>query len=241
MYYCRFIIRTACRKRLQRREDFWRKWRGGYIRSILAGPDQHLFGEFVEDNDNDSGNGFGAGTRIKRPLPRGTYEVHYTVQHWVFIQCDYIPNSYTRWLINVVAPAGTLHEAFFDPVLDTSASAVGAGGTDGVLKPASFTFEGVGVTTIERIQWGSQSVKMELDPHGRLTGHHMDFIELDGSVGLRLDFDAAASTTTEGGGQALTWGVCEQPWQDGDLLMLRISESDSDLTGATNDSTCPTS
>ena len=131
-----------------------------------------------------------------------------------------------------------MHEAFFDPALNTTTSAVGAGGADGVLKPASFTFEGVGTTTIERIEWVSDSVRMELNPHGRLTGHHIDFIELDGSVGLRLDFDAAEATTAEGGGQALTWGVCQQPWQDGDLLMLRISVSGPDLPNVTNDMTC---
>ena len=32
--------------------------------------------------------------------------------------------------------------------------------------------------------------------------------------------------------------MCGQPWSDGDLLMLRISESGEGLTGATNDATC---
>ena len=30
-------------------------------------------------------------------------------------------------------------------------------------------------------------------------------------MALRLDFDDSTATTTEGGGNALTWGVCEQP------------------------------
>ena len=38
----------------------------------------------------------------------------------------------------------------------------------------------------------------------------------------------------------LSWGVCDQPWQDGDKLMIRISESGADLTGTTNDADCAT-
>ncbi len=36
----------------------------------------------------------------------------------------------------------------------------------------------------------------------------------------------------------LNWGVCEQPWEEGDQLMIRISESGAALTGATNDAEC---
>ena len=96
----------------------------------------------------------------------------------------------------------------------------------------------MGDLSAKRIAWESGKVGMELAPHGRLTGHHIDFIALDGSVALRLDFDDSTATTTKGGGNALTWGVCEQPWRDGDLLMLRISESGTDLSGATNDLSC---
>ena len=207
----------------------------GYKIPFFAGPDTHLFGIKVEDDDDDS-RSYSAIARIKRPLPGGTYEVHYNVQQRFFIPCDYIQNSYLRWNVHVTAPAGTLHEAFFDPVV--IGSAVGADSDNGVLKPASFIFEGVGDLSVNRIAWESGKVGMELAPHGRLTGHHIDFIALDGSVALRLDFDDSTATTTEGGGNALTWGVCEQPWRDRDLLMLRISESGTDLSGATNDLSC---
>ena len=80
---------------------------------------------------------------------------------------------------------------------------------------------------------------MELRPHGRLAGHHMDFIALDGSITLRLDFDDAESVSEEGGARALSWNrVCRRPWESGDLLMLRISESPDDLSGVTNDGQC---
>ena len=36
----------------------------------------------------------------------------------------------------------------------------------------------------------------------------------------------------------LSWGVCEQPWEEGDQLMIRISESEAALTGAINDAEC---
>ncbi len=32
------------------------------------------------------------------------------------------------------------------------------------------------------------------------------------------------------GVRTLKWGVCEQSWNDGDLLMLRISESASEFS-----------
>ena len=60
-------------------------------------------------------------------------------------------------------------------------------------------------------------------PHRQLTGYHMDFIAMDGSVGLSLDFDDATATTTEDGSNALSWSVTDSPWANGDLLMLRIS------------------
>ena len=209
-----------------------------YSKAFFTGPDADLFMEEIEDNDNDPSTGYSEVTKIKRPLPRGTYEVHYNAQSPVFFPCDFHLEPYPRWYVHVAAPDGTLHEAFFDPVADTSTSAIGADGENGVLKPASFTFEGVGTTTIERIEWGSSRTRMELSSPAPLTDYHIDFIALDGSVSLRLDFDDATATTTEGGGSALIWGVCDQPWQDGDLLMIRMSESPADLSGAINDRLC---
>ena len=189
-----------------------------YPKPLLVGPDQHLFREVVEDNDNDSAS-FSIVTRINRPLPRGTYEVHFNVQDWFFIPCEYISNSYMRWLINVSAPAGTLHEAFFDPVLDTSTSAVGADSANGVLKPSEFRDTGGATTTIGSLEWKSGAVKMNISPHTALDGQALDFIELDGSVSLSLD---AADATTDTANSALSWSVDSQPWEEGDTLMLRI-------------------
>ena len=78
---------------------------------------------------------------------------------------------------------------------------------------------------IERIEWGQNKVALNLsNQSAKLAGHHIDFIELDASVSLRLDVDDAETTST-GYGQTLRWEVCRQPWHPGDMLMLRISES----------------
>ena len=72
---------------------------------------------------------------------------------------------------------------------------------------------------------------MRLSPHTRLANHHADFIAPDGSVSLRLDFDDATETGA-GANRALRWEVDNQPWSDGDLLMLRVSESPADMPDA---------
>ena len=158
-----------------------------------------------------------------RPLPAGTYSVRYNQQHIDYIPCNYRPtDAYSLEIVTVTAPAGTIYEAFFDPV--AIGSAVGADGTHGVLKPTAFS---VGVRTtasLVKITWVSGQVTMEFDPSISLAGYHADFITLDGSVSLRLDFDDA-SETVDGTKRTLTWTVAAQPWQAGDKLMLRIRDA----------------
>ena len=175
----------------------------------------------------------------KRPLPEGEYKMHYQVRGHKFIVCDAYPESErTRdeYVVNVISPTGTVHEAFFDPV--DLGDAVGAGGANGVLESSSFTIDGAGSVKIERIEWEANRLEIEFAPHNRLAEHHIDFIALDGTVSLRLDFDDA-SEIGEGTDRALSWNVCEQPWSEGDLLMLRISESPENLLSATNNASCP--
>ena len=171
-----------------------------------------------------------------RPIPAGEYKVNNNYLLLPFIPCNHVFTY--EMTVTVTAPEGTVHEAFFDPV--AIGAAVGADGSRGVLKPASFAIEGVGATDIGRVWWASTStgsgqagtVMMDVSPPVELADHHIDFIAMDGSVALRLDFDEALQAVDEGV-RTLKWGVCEQPWNDGDLLMLRISESASELTGAT--------
>ena len=138
--------------------------------------------------------------------------------------CKHIPfDECTPWEVTAVAPAGTLHEAFFDPVAD--GAAIAAGGSLGTIRHATFTNADGAVTTIRRIEWAPNKATITLaNPPASLAGHHAEFIALDGSVALILDFDDASSAATHDA-LALSWQVCAQPWQPGDLLMLRITKT----------------
>ena len=151
-----------------------------------------------------------------RPLPADTYVYH---PYWLSPHCTKdLPSVATSTVahLTVTAPARVLHEAFFDPV--AIGEAVGADGTNGGLKPAAFRVGGVS-TTIQSLKWQNGTVTMKLNPSAPFTGYAIDFIALDGSVALTLSFDDAGSAKTPTG---LTWSVADQPWQAGDLLMLRI-------------------
>ena len=61
-----------------------------------------------------------------------------------------------------------------------------------------------------------------LDDHVSLSGQTLDFIELDGSIDTSLNVSDA---TVNRSAATWTWSVASQPWDDGDLLMLRIRET----------------
>lgn len=211
-----------------------------YAEWWIGGPDSNLFEMRLIDDDDDPMTGYSWEEVAIRPIPRGTYKIFYNNQPAIFIPCNYRrPWAYDRReaTVTVSALPGILHEAFFDPV--AIGEAVGSDADSGVLDPASFTLEGAGSVNIDRIEWQSSLVEVELDPH-TVTGfanHHVDFIALDGTKALRLDFDDAVEVERDGT-RALAWSVCDQPWEGGDLLMLRMRTSSSDLTDVTNDSPC---
>ena len=152
-----------------------------------------------------------------RPLPAGRYTIGFHVIEPGSLICGGGPEIVKTArddYVHVAAPPRTLHEAFFDPV--GVGNAVGADGTNGVLKPNDFSLDGR-TTTISSLRWESGTATMVLNPAASLAGYAVDFIALDGSVTSTLAFDAA----TQSGG-TLTWSVTDQPWSDGDLLMLRI-------------------
>ena len=200
--------------------DGWEYW--------LTGKDKDLF-SYVHA---------GIGKSV-RPLPAGDYEVYTHHRLDEYALCDAYPDllkESDKMSITVTAPAGTLHEAFFDPV--AIGEGFGADATNGILKPASFTPTGGSATTINGIGWEAEKVKVRLSPHTTLADKHIDFLALDASIALRLDFDDATVVTEQDNIKSLTWGVCKQPWKAGDLLMLRISESDGEAAGATSDESC---
>ena len=155
-----------------------------------------------------------------RPLPTGTYRFYWAEQSFIDALCDAMPDlhrTHREVVVTVTPPPNTLHEAFFDPV--TLASGVGADSSNGVLNPASFTVDGTS-TSITGLKWESGSVVLTLSAYASLSGHKLDFIELDGSVALSLP---ASSATEDPNASTLTWSVPNQPWHNADMLMLRIS------------------
>ena len=210
-----------------------------YARWWTTGPDADLFiFRIADDPDNDPTTGYAWEEIATRPIPQGSYLFYANNQPSIWVPCDYSPKALLDMddtTVIVTAPRGTLHEAFFDPA-DMKGGAIGANGSNGVLKPTDFTFNGASVS-LDSIRWDSQAVEMRLSPHTRLANHHADFIAPDGSIALRLDFDDA-SETGAGANRALKWNVCVQRWSDGDMLMLRLSESPADLIGATRDADC---
>ena len=194
----------------------------------LEGKDAHLF--HAVDNKLLIGN--------VRPLSEGEYRFYLNGLESRYIPCNAYPDrlrTSDELVVDVIAPEGTLHEAFFDPA-DIS-GAIGADSDNGVLNPNSFETDSGGIL-IERIEWRDGQVEMKTSLPADLSDRRMDFIVLDGSVSLRLDFDDATQIE-EAGTSTLTWSVCDQPWQDGDLLMLRIAEGiPDDGVVITNDSEC---
>ncbi len=154
------------------------------------------------------------GHATKRPLPAGSYSFFYNWTNPVCPQRLAGADNHYRIDVTVTAPAGTLHEAFFDPV--AIGNALGADGTSGVLDPNAFSLDGA-TTTISSLKWESGAVTMTLSPTASLAGYAVDFIALDGSVTTTLAVDDA----TQSGG-TLTWTASNKPWGDGDKLMLRI-------------------
>ena len=157
-----------------------------------------------------------------RPLPAGTYRFHWAEQSRPDVICNAMPDEHkTRdeIVVTVTAPEGTVHETMFDPA--TLASGVGADGTNGVLEPSSFSVDGTS-TSITSLKWDNGSVVLTLSPHVSLSSHKLDFIDLDGSVSLSLETSSATADSSAG---TLTWTISDQPWHDGDTLMLRISPS----------------
>ena len=199
---------------------------GGYPNLFLEGPDSTRFKQVMSDTDTNPENRFDVHIYTTRPLPLGVYEIHTNHQTHRMKPCNYVPPYRVKWLVTVEPPEGVLHELFFDPV--KVGTTVSADGTNGVLKPATFT-DGNGMSaTLQRIAWEAGTVKLKLSPHTGLANHVVDFIALDGTVSLSLDADeATVDTGSESGTGAanniLSWSVAPQPWKDGDKLMLRIA------------------
>ena len=199
-----------------------------------SGPDAEYFTTVITDDDDVASNGYQFDYSVARPLAEGRYNANFHVWMAIDAICGTKPTTeaedpfgYSNWTLTVTAPGGTLHEAFFDPV--TVGTAVKADSTNGVLKPTSFTVGGT-ATEITSLEGASNNVVLTLNPHVSLSGHVLDFIELDGSVSLSLFTDIATVDSTAG---TYSWPVLTEPWEDGDKLMLRIREDFTPPTSPT--------
>ena len=213
----------------------------GYPTFWLWGDDQNLFQISRVDGDSNPKNGYEQILQTARPLPAGVYSPRYSWQSYIDVPCGYKSGFYVEFIVTTTAPSGTTHELFFDPV--TVGSSVVADGTNGVLKPAAFTDANGGSATIHSVSYEASStgsgqagtVKVGVTPDGALGGQIVDFIELDGTVSLSLDVADAVVDAPTGSepapgsnrGQAgtLSWSVASQPWEGGDMLMVRIREA----------------
>ncbi len=195
-----------------------------YHRYLLSGPDSDKFSTEIEDDDTDPLSYSNVVKQTGR-LPMGQYTLYAHVQADSMKPCGYVPPDMFVWTINAVPPEGIIHELLFDPV--TVGSTVAADGTNGVLKPAAFTDASGGSVTIHSISYEAGTVEVGVTPDAALAGQIVDFIELDGTMSLSLDVADATVDPSTGSGQAgkLNWSVSSQPWEDGDMLMVRIREA----------------
>ena len=178
----------------------------------VSGDDAEYFDSVVKDEDTDASNGYYWEEVTVHPLPADEYTFNSHIQHYSHVICNHSPshNNYSVINVTVAAPAGTLHEAFFNPT---------AAGTDDV-SPVEFTVGGV-TTEITGLEWSNDKVVLTLGTHVSLSGYVLDFIDQDGSVALSFFTNSATVDSTAG---TYSWPMTSQPWENGDQLMLRIRE-----------------
>ncbi len=160
-----------------------------YLIYYVTGADKDYFQAPIVDEDSDSSNGYFYTLSTTRPLPAGTYNIKHHLRSPWQVPCNFKPDrsNYAQWTVTVTAPSGTVHEAFFDPA--STSLGVGASGGAGVISPASFNAGGA-TTTITRIivSFGSM-VTMQISPSVSLSGKHVEFIKVDGTMAARFSFD----------------------------------------------------
>ena len=192
----------------------------GYDKILVRGPDANLFISQFSDDDDSARTGYANKVLTVRPLPAGTYTIHIDSYGYADQICEFNPgDAYMLTTVNVTAPPGTVHEAFFDPATTTAGVGYLAGSatTTGVLKPAGFSMRGRDID-ITGLEWRNGQVVLSFDRTVQLSDG-LSFIETDGTAGLYLSqFDATEDLRA----RTVTWQVSEQPWESGDELMLRI-------------------
>ena len=202
-----------------------------YLLPWLSGDASDHFRFLVVDGDTSPITGYSMTAETIRPLPPGAYQFRYNLQHPSDVPCNFKPlDSYDLVTVTVTAPSGMLHEAFFDPV--AIGTTVGADGTNGVLKPNTFTASDSTTTTLHSVDYSGSSVRMLFSQTTGLSGKEVQFIMLDGTVGLTVPFSSATTETVAGKGTRYSWKTCSAPWAAGEKVMIRIRNA-SGSTGST--------
>ena len=200
---------------------------GEFSRYWLTGTDSELFTVQIVDTDgrvivpdDRYPVTYHISMKLVRPLPAGTFKYNRHDQPLSWIPCNYEPDEGVRqWNVIVDSPSGTVHEALFDP--KGIVGAIGASISVGLLAPRVFRVEGTNIELL-RLEWKDGIVTLKLTRNVMFAGHTIDFIGLDGSIVLSLQFDDSTLNNQTG---EITWSLPEQPWQDGDQLLIRVHES----------------
>ena len=165
-----------------------------------------------------------------RPLPAGSYRLYPLVTGHLGVPCSFPDAGRNRFFhdLTVTAPAGTLHEAFFDPV--AIGSAVGADGTNGVHQARRRS----------RAEWHEHDdlqpgvgVRRRHDDAGSRPRRWRDTPSTSSRSTAPCRSTLSFDDATQSGSGTLTWSVASQPWNDGDLLMLRIRSANVIITPPT--------
>ena len=186
----------------------------------LYGDTAHLFSAAFSDTDTDPTNGYDRTIKTTRPLPYGRYEVEVTEQRQSMVPCGYIPAKGPNDA-HCCCPRGHAARVILRPG-DCRIRCRSGRHKRCAQARVSATLSSI---TYESTSTGSGqagTVKVEVDPDDALAGHIVDIIELDGTVSLSL---YVADATVDEANDTLSWSVASEPWEDGDLLMVRIREA----------------
>ena len=112
-----------------------------YSRYWLSGSDSGRFHPLVINDDGVPSTGYDHALATTRPLPAGTYRVHYNWQHPSEIPCGFAPDdSYRDWTITVTAPAA----------VGAASGAAGASGSSG------------SSATLQRLTWDAGQLRLDV-------------------------------------------------------------------------------
>ena len=77
------------------------------------------------------------------------------------------------------------------------------------------------------LTWSDDKIVLTGNEYLSLYQRSLDFIDVDGSIRMSLHI---ADATPDFVSDIYTWDVADQPWREGDLLMLRIRKTDAGAT-----------